>query len=154
LELIRQRFYGKDDIRFMPPEIRLCKKAYSEETKRSYETTAAIIRMTDSLCRTHDIKFLVVIAPTIVQVYAEEYWEKIKRSYHIKDDEYDIYLPNKELGRMCASRDIPVLDLLPSLRSCKALGEETYYRKNRHWNERGHYTAAKEIADYLKRNWI
>jgi len=51
---------------------------------------------------------MVAIAPSIVQVYEHIYWDKILRKYELNDADYDLMLPNKEIGAICQEAGIPV----------------------------------------------
>lgn len=154
MEFIRQRLYDKNSVLHMPPEIRLCKKRYSSKTSESYEAMDAVIDMTNSLCRENNIKFLVVVAPTVVQVHEDLYWNRIKKAYRLEGGDYDLLLPNKKLSHMCSSRNIPILDLTPALRRHAVSGEEIYCGKVQHWNEKGHYAVSGEVVGFLMRNGL
>ncbi len=149
IQFIKRRLIDKYNIVQMPPEVRLGKKQYSAEITMAYDLMKSIIESTYSLCRENGAEFVVVIAPTIVQVYEEKYWTEIKQLYNIDDNLYDLYLPNKELKRMCLDQGINVLDLTPILKSYAILGSDLYYSRNKHWNAIGHSIVAREIVEYL-----
>lgn len=144
LEFIKRR-NTKNDI----AEVGFCKKEYSTETTMAYNLMKAIMKSAGTLCRENGVEFLVVVAPTIVQVYENKYWPDIKRQYNLNDDLYDLYLPNKELERICAGEDIRILDLTPTLKSHAVFENDLYYSRNKHWKRFGHSVVAKAIANYL-----
>jgi len=146
---LKSRIQDKSDVAQMPPEIRLCKKQHSDEMKKAFNLMEAILKEASSFCRDIGVEFVVIIAPTIVQINETQYWEEIKELYDINDKIYDLYLPNKELKRMCESNGISIFDLTPALKLYAESGNELYYRINQHWNSLGHNIVATEIVKYL-----
>lgn len=152
IKYVQERLYDKYSTEYMPSEIRLCRKECAAETKKAYDYMEAIIKKASSLCREKGIEFVVVLAPSIAQVYDEKYWFKIAKSYGIDNNMYDLYLPNKKLTRMCEESGIRFLDLTGAFKSYAVSGEESYYHQGPHWNRTGHFVAAKEIAGYLHKD--
>jgi hypothetical protein len=151
LEFLRKRLAGKYDIQEMPPEISICRKQYPAEIAQAYKILEATIKSTLSACRKKNAEFVVIIAPSIVQVRDDYFWRKIKSDYGIKDDLYDLYLPNKEIKNICERQKVPLLDLTEGLKAYTAKGKDLYYPINQHWNPEGHLAAAGQIVDFLRR---
>ena len=149
---ICQRCFYQSDILHAPPEIRLCKKECSNEVVEAYSRMRGLIKKTQYFCHENNAEFLVVIAPTIIQIYDNIYWNKIKKRYRLKDEEYDLFLPNKRIKQTCENLGIYVLDLAPSLKACASSGEKVYSFVNQHWNNKGNRVAAGAIIDYLMAN--
>jgi len=136
----------------LPPEVRLCNKDLDTSMKTSLPLLRGILTETDAFCQRHNSRFALVLAPTVAQIYDDIYWRKIKKVYKLKDEDFDLFLPNNILAGMGKELGIPVLDLTPALRAEAGKGAELYYYKNRHWNAAGHRTAALAIAGWVKEN--
>lgn len=148
---IRDRLFYRFNV-FMMPEIRLCSTQPSEETAVSYALMKEILREVHRFARDNNIEFITVTAPTIIQVYDRTYWTRVKKKYHLADDQYDLFGPNTFIRKSCAELGIRNLDLTPALRQHAASGESLYYRHNQHWNSQGNRLVARIISDYLLEN--
>ncbi len=136
----------------LPPEVRLCRKNLDPSVAAALPLLRGLLRETDELCRRQGSRFAIVLAPTVTQIYDDMYWKRIKSVYHLREEDYDLFLPNKLLAGIGAELGIPVLDLTPALRAEAGNGAELYYYKNRHWNAAGHRIAALAIAAWLRQN--
>ena len=58
----------------------------------------------------------------------------------------------EQLGRYCASRDIPFLDLTPGLRA-RASFQLLYYENDTHLNQAGHDLVAELLVGEINRRW-
>jgi hypothetical protein len=92
---------------------------------------------------------MVAIAPTIVQVYDQIYWEKIIKRYNLNSKDYDLYLPNRVLDDICRKAGIPVIDLTMALKSSVDEGRDTYYFQNQHWNKTGEQVVAETLTHFI-----
>jgi uncharacterized protein YfaA (DUF2138 family) len=108
-----------------------------------------VVNETARFSQSHGAEFVVVIAPTIVQVYDTKYWSMIKEGYALREEDYDLQLPNKFIQQVASDLDIRVLDLTPLLRSVASKGKLLYYPKNRHWNRAGHSVVGHAIHGWL-----
>ncbi len=133
----------------MPPEIRLCRFGDPSVTE-ALPLLEAILRETDRLCRQNGGRFALVLAPTMTQVYDSVYWEKIKKVYGLKEDQYDLFLPNRIVFASATRLGIPVLDLTDALRAEAADGRDLYYYKNRHWDPAGHRAVARVLRAWIE----
>ena len=149
--IIHQR-RDKYALDVLPPEVRLCRKDTDPAVAAALPLLRGILREADSRCRRHGSRFALVLAPTVAQIYEQIYWERIKKVYQLRDEDFDLFHPNKLLSGLAVELGIPVLDLTPELRAAAARGTELYYYKNRHWNAAGHRTVALAISAWLKRN--
>jgi hypothetical protein len=139
----------KYDIGFMPPELRLCKKNTGPEMTEAFRLMREIIGEADSYCKKNGASFMVAIAPTIVQVYDQIYWEKIIKRYNLNSKDYDLYLPNRVLDDICRKAGIPVIDLTMALKSSVDEGRDTYYFQNQHWNKTGEQVVAETLTHFI-----
>jgi hypothetical protein len=64
------------------------------------------------------------------------------------EGEYDRDDPQRRLAAWCASRGVPCLDLLPTLREAEGQ-EHTYKPCDTHWNALGNRVAAQALARWL-----
>jgi len=151
--IIHQR-RDKYALDVLPPEVRLCRKDTDPAVAAALPLLRGILREADNLCRRHGSRFALVLAPTVAQIYEQIYWERIKKVYQLRDEDFDLFHPNKLLSGLAAELGITVLDLTPELRAAAARGTELYYYKNRHWNAAGHRTAALAISAWLQRNML
>ena len=139
----------KYDIGFMPSELRLCKKNTGSDMKEAFRLMGKIIMEADAYCKKNGASFMVAIAPTIVQVYDQIYWEKIIKRYNLNSKDYDLYLPNRALDDICRKTGIPVIDLTQALKSSVDEGRDTYYFQNQHWNKTGEQVVAETLTHFI-----
>ncbi|NQU95571.1 MAG: hypothetical protein HQ549_05010 [Candidatus Omnitrophica bacterium] len=150
LSFIRDRFLNKnktDIVRLQ--EIKLFKKKPDARIAETYRLMSAIIEKTYHFSSENDASFLVIIAPTIYQVYDNIYWSSIKKAHNCEGEKYDIFLPNDVIRNTCGDLGIHVLDLTPVLKKHALSGESMYYFPERHWNKRGNRLVAEAIVGYL-----
>ncbi|MCX6357450.1 MAG: hypothetical protein NT045_06200, partial [Candidatus Aureabacteria bacterium] len=138
---VRDRIFYNFNAAMMP-EVRICAKKPSRETAASAILMKEIIKETHCLTRARNSELLVVIAPTMVQVYEGRYWPGIKKRYHLNDEEYDLFSPNKYIRDVCAGLGVLALDLTPALSAHAASGARLYYPRNQHWNREGNRLVA------------
>jgi lysophospholipase L1-like esterase len=141
---------NKYAINSMPPEIAFCKRKKDPDIQKASRLMEAVVSETNTYCRQHRASFMIAIAPTIVQVYDQMYWGKIINDYHLKIDEYDLYLPNRILIDIFSRIGIPAIDLTEALKSSIDKGNDTYYFYNQHWNKAGEQVVAETIARFIK----
>ena len=92
-------------------------------------------------------KFVVMMIPDEYQVYPSLLQEA---AHHLKRkaDDYNISLPQTQLGQFFQENDIEYLDLLPSF--IQQGKSETLYRlQDTHWNIKGNQLAATILTEYL-----
>ena len=122
---------------------------YGVQSNRSldqiWELTGKLLQAFHAKIQGAGGQMLLVYVPAIVQV-EETNWRS-KRDLHGLIGEFDLQKPNREIARLAAAYEIPLLDLCePFVRVSER--EELYYRES-HWNVRGHALAANLIGDYL-----
>ena len=148
-QLVHKRLSGRKSVINIPPEARLFKKEESAEVGRAKKVMREIIKKAHHLSHENGADFVVVVAPSMVQVYPDNYWNAIKKRYHLRDEDYDLLVLNKVLERTCTDLGVPLLDLTPALRARAAAGKTLYYPLNTHWNTLGHSVVGEAITKYL-----
>ncbi|MDI9571026.1 MAG: SGNH/GDSL hydrolase family protein [Pseudomonadota bacterium] len=147
--IIHQR-RDKYALDVLPPEVRLCRKELDPSLKEALPLLRGVLEETDARCRRRGSRFALVLAPTVTQIHPDIYWQKIKKVYNLREEDYDLLLPNKIVAGIASDLGIPVLDLTPALRAEADRGAELYYYKNRHWNPAGHRVVARELAAWIE----
>lgn len=134
------------------PEIPFFRK--DSAARREYVVLREILKSMKETAASVGARTAVVIIPTIVQVYPEAYWPKIRDARGLVEGEYDLEFPNRVLANLCAELEIPVADLLDALRARARKGEKLYYLWNQHWNARAHEVAGNALVDFLAREGL
>jgi hypothetical protein len=112
-------------------------------TRRGLELTEQSLESFAAAARKHGVAFGVVLAPA--QKQASAYlWNETLRGHGLAAEAYAYDMPNRRFGEFAERRRLPVLDLLPTLRS---VHDEVY--ENEHWKPEGHELVAATIADFL-----
>jgi hypothetical protein len=149
VNFVRKQLKNKRELENMPEEVRLFRKNPSVQMSQAFTLMREVVNETARFSQSHGAEFVVVIAPTIVQVYDTKYWSMIKEGYALREEDYDLQLPNKFIQQVASDLDIRVLDLTPLLRSVASKGKLLYYPKNRHWNRAGHSVVGHAIHGWL-----
>lgn len=88
-----------------------------------------------------------VLIPTRRQVLDSE-WEKTIELLALREADVDPSRPQKELTRIAAGLELPVIDLLPAFREHPS-PDSLYFPASRHWTAEGHLVAAEAIDEFL-----
>ena len=99
-------------------------------------------------CRQKQIDFFVVLAPDESQVNPELAALVMKRGYEPYKQYWDPEYPNRIILDHLRSKDIQVLDLLPSFRE-SGRGQDLYIPRNTHWNIAGNELAGNQIFKWV-----
>ena len=132
----------------MPPEFDLCKKESSELINEAYRVTEIMLLKIYKLCQKRNIPVFFVVAPSFLQVDSD-LWKTTLLKYDKNPDHYDLELPNKRLGSFARKNKLPLIDLLPRLKTEKINGRDTYNLHEQHWNKYGNEVVADEIVNRL-----
>lgn len=130
------------------PEVRHFNPALTPRLDKDYRLLDALMGEFSELCRSRNIPLVLVYAPTIVQVYPDDYWVPVQRSQNLPGD-YDVSMPNMRVRKIAEQREIPFLDLTPGLRERSERGTPLYFTWNQHWNQHGHQAVANDILSLL-----
>lgn len=96
--------------------------------RRVAEAADMIAAMRDALVR-RGVRFLVTVPPNSSTIYQEDLpvWAQSKG----RKTEYDLFLDD------LATRGVKTVDLRPTLKAARAVGEEVYLLHDAHWTARG-----------------
>ncbi len=111
-----------------------------------WELTGMLLRDFNRAVRQSGAEFLVVYAPSIVQI-EERNWQE-KRALHGLDADYDLHKPNRYLADLTSRYGIDLLDLYP--RFASAAQQRALYLRDSHWNASGHALAAAALCEHVR----
>lgn len=115
------------------------------EYRSVWKLTELLLAEFAARCRQHGARFVLIYAPAIVQIEADDW--RAKRDLHELAGEYDLLNPNRQIRELCARHDIGLIDLTSAFAA--AAPSQTLYFRDSHWNEAGHRLAAAEVAAAL-----
>jgi hypothetical protein len=130
------------------PEIPLFNVQIGDGFAYSWKLFEAILAELKRDCDARNLPLVLVNAPTILQVYEEEYWEPVRQSKHLQET-YDLGLPSKIMADVSGRLDVAFVDLLPPLREHAANGEILYYQIFQHWNALGNRRVGEILARHV-----
>lgn len=114
---------------------------------RGYAGLSALLNSMAAFARDHGTKFLVVLAPSRIEIDADARNQTIVQ--HGGDPAgFDAALPARRVGEALSMLGIPYVDLTSALAAAGA--EHVYNQGDIHWNRRGNAIAAEAIAAALK----
>lgn len=113
------------------------------------DTEEAIARLA-AACRDDGALLTAVLAPDRIQLI-EASWRGALEMLRLDPAAYDPRRPQRVFARLFERHDVPVLDLTLAFEAALKRGERLYFRRDRHWNARGHQLAAEEIGRFLDR---
>ncbi|MEZ4652052.1 MAG: SGNH/GDSL hydrolase family protein [Candidatus Eisenbacteria bacterium] len=134
-----------------PPELQLCRISPSPEIRRAFDLTERVLVAMKQVCAASGTDLVVAIAPSIVQVYPDRYWNEVLADHGADASDFDLEEPDRRLCRIGTDHDIETIDLLPALREAGKEDPELYYRRNLHWTARGHAVVARALQERLER---
>jgi hypothetical protein len=127
-----------------PPELYLCRKEISEETRTLYRTMEALLLEISGQLEEQGVPYLFVLAPSRVQV-DDAVWNGMLEEFGEDGKNYQASLPNDRLMRFAGDHGLPMLDLLPPLHAEVQKGRTLYYQHEEHWTAEGN----RVVADLL-----
>jgi len=131
-----------------PPELYLCRKAPSGETRAMYRTMEELLLRIARLLEEGGTPYLFILAPSRVQV-DDAVWSAMLQEFGENREDYDPSLPNDRLMVFAANHELPMLDLLPPLRSEVKRGKEIYFPMEEHWTPEGNRAVAEILLESL-----
>ena len=147
---------GETLFRANMPEVSIVYYTYRSpiegEWREGWDLTEAIISSLDEeVTGRRDAQFAVVIVNAPEQVYPER-WDIFLNKYpQLAEEEWDMELPNRELGGFLDEEGIPYLDMLTPFREY-ASEENTpllHLPHDGHWTEEGHRLVATEVYNFI-----
>lgn len=128
-------------------ELRAARIEPDANIARGYDGLAAHIGEMASIARRDGVAFLVVLAPSRVELDAD-LRARVVQTFGGDPKDFDRALPARRVGETLAAHGISFVDLTPALSA--AGPARVYNRGDTHWNRRGNAIAASAIADALK----
>jgi len=117
----------------------------SNEGAAGWALTLRALREASHESERRGAAFLLVIAPSNLQVYAEQLPDEPMRAEMRAENRV-----SDALVAFAAQHAIGVLDLRPAFRAAAAHGEDLYPRYDVHWTPAGNRLAASEIASWVR----
>jgi hypothetical protein len=131
-----------------PPELYLCSKNKSAKVDTMFKIMEQLLQKTVLLLNKNDIPFLFVLAPSFLQV-DDKLWTNTLGKFVEDLEQYNQSLPNQRLVKFAKSNKMPMLDLLPILRSETKKGKILYHPNEQHWNKYGNRVVASTLLKFL-----
>jgi len=94
------------------------------------------------------IPLVFVIAPTLLQVYDEQWSSALVQSGE-ESKNYRKSLPNEKLMQFAKENNLLMLDLLPILQVEANKEKQLYNPEEEHWNSSGNHAVAIALLEYL-----
>jgi len=135
--------------KYTPPELYLCKKSLSEETKLMYTTLQKLLIEISNYTAHKNISIVYALAPSILQV-DDTLWSTTISKYSGNPNLYDPALPNNTLMNFAKDNDLMMIDLLPILQEGTREGKVFYNKHEHHWTPDGNAQVSEIILSYLE----
>lgn len=113
-----------------------------------YRVSASLLQELGSFSRSSRIPVLAVLIPTEFQAYPDEF-RKVVRQQGLNSEDFDLELPQRRWSALAESSGMPVLDLLPILRSHSS-GKFLYMSLDGHLSVEGNRIVGESIAGAVR----
>jgi hypothetical protein len=123
-------------------------KETPQET-RAWKTVEALLLATRDEAERQGAAYALVIVPGKWQVHREDWQALLAARDEPDDDRWVLRGPNRRLAQLAEAHQIPVLDLLPTMRDAAEAGRRLYFSVDVHWNAAGHEVAAGTVGEFL-----
>ncbi|MGE0271523.1 MAG: hypothetical protein AB7M05_17770 [Alphaproteobacteria bacterium] len=134
-----------DQVRWL--EMKAMRVPPDERIARGYDGLAGYVEQMAILARQNNAKFLVVLAPSQIEIDSD-LRGRIIAAFDGDPRDFDGVPPAQRVGESLAARGIPFVDLTAAL--VAAGPARVYNRDDPHWNRRGNFVAAETIAMALR----
>jgi hypothetical protein len=124
----------------------LYQKQIRPQTAQAWDILLGLVEKLKDQATASGSTFTVVIVPSPVQVYPD-LWREFAMGAGA-----DPEMPNRIIGRRCAERGLPLIDLLPALRTAGESDPYLYFPYNRHWTAAGHAIVAEALRPIATAN--
>lgn len=141
---------GRANQPFHNTETNVFSNEYNENINNAYHIVESDIIKIQDICKRHDISFFLIIIPTKEQVDSLKLKETVD-FLKIDMKQIDITKPQKLLYEFAAKNNIPIFDLLSTLREA-GKSQSVYFEIDSHWNPHGNFVVAEAVFNYLKIN--
>jgi hypothetical protein len=116
---------------------------------RAWKTVEALLLATRDEAERQGARYALVIVPGKWQVHREDWQALLAPRDETDDDRWVLRGPNRRLVQLAEANQIPVLDLLPTMRDAAEAGRRLYFSVDVHWNAAGHEVAAGAVGELL-----
>jgi len=116
--------------------------------RRGWRLTEALLAAIKQETDRAGSRLLLVVAPTVYQVHADEQ-RRFMRSERGRKADVQIDAPNRRLAGIAQRLDVPFLDLLPAFRRVAA-DTRLFFRRDPHWTVAGASVAGTNVARELR----
>jgi hypothetical protein len=122
----------------------------SPQETRAWKTVEALLLATRDEAERQGARYALVIVPGKWQVHRED-WQALLAARGEPDDErWVLRGPDRRLTQLAEAHQIPVLDLMPTLRdAADAGGPRLYFPVDIHWTAAGHEVAARAVTNFV-----
>jgi hypothetical protein len=122
-----------------------------EEWKAAWRDTERLVADTRELAAKLGAAYALASASSPQGVLgAESGREVLLNSYPaMREFEWDLDMPDRQMAELCARLDIPYLALEPMFREATASGSVLHWRFDGHWNAEGNDLAGRRLAEFI-----
>lgn len=117
---------------------------YPEGYNKNLLKSERMLNQINKLTKSYNTTLIVLLIPTKTQILDSD-WEIYKKFYGPNVNRFN---PQYNIITFCKNKNIRCIDLLPEFLGKKDL----YFKKEGHWNEKGHALAAQILYEYLVEN--
>jgi hypothetical protein len=121
----------------------------SPQESRAWKTSELLLDATRDEAERQGARFALVIVPSKWQVHKDDWQALLAGRNEPDDDRWVLRGPDRRLVQIAQARQIPVLDLLPTLRDAADSGPRLYFPTDIHWTAAGNRLAAESVADFV-----
>lgn len=127
-------------------------RVFSARQKRAWreawEVTGALFNAVRDVAQSTDAELLLVQAPTIWEVYPDQ-WDEFRQTHGLPRDGWKFDAPREAVSRAAAVHGIDYLDLLPALREESPRPTPLYFQRDMHWTAAGHRVVASALNERI-----
>jgi hypothetical protein len=134
-----------------PPEIELCSPQRFSRLSKEMDKLRWILTNAAEQCSERNIPYVVVLAPSFVQVNTDSFKTMLK-PYKSEQESLISTYPNQQIMNWEAElMNVYFIDLLPHFHKEQKPYSTWYFPRNQHWNERGHAFVADILAHEIEK---
>lgn len=140
-ETLTDRWFTSDKKTSHPPERRLLSAQTDSLFQNAFSDTRVILREMKRITRKANVPFMVIVAPSFVQVN-DEIWDEFTSRY--PHESFNREKLSEMIKKWGQEDDYRVIDLLPVMRKASD-DQKLYFPINQHWTPAGHRIVADEL---------
>jgi hypothetical protein len=123
------------------------------EIEAGWQKTFDVLTQIQQDCQAHGAQMVLVGIPAREQVYPSA-WNDVKTEFGLKDEDFDLTLPEQRLADFASKHQVAYIDLLPDFKTASASEGNLYFQVDRHWTAKGQALAADAIGRELEKRGI